>query len=298
MKSFVQLALDWLDIPAKVQIDDTEHLRESQLPVQSLSIASGIARFHHPRANRHIHLGIGSADYRLTRSKRKTIGMSVGPDGLDVRAPRWASIGAIETALHEKGEWILRKLQEMQERQKHMQASVIEWRDGISLPFLGEQVVVQLDSSHLFQGAGARLEDGGTTDDPVTSRILKVSVAQTADAAQIRDAVQAWLMQQAKQLFAQRLNHFAPALGVQWKKLSLSNASTRWGSATSDGYIRLNWRLIHFKLDIIDYVVVHELSHLRVMDHSPMFWETVRHVVPDYAQRRAQLRDESLPQWA
>ena len=224
--------------------------------------------------------------------------MSVGPDGLDVRAPRWASIGAIETALHEKGEWILRKLQEMQERQKHMQASVIEWRDGISLPFLGEQVVVQLDSSHLFQGAGARLEDSGTTDVPGISRVLKVSVAQTADAAQIRDAVQAWLMQQAKQLFAQRLNHFAPALGVQWKKPSLSNASTRWGSATSDGYIRLNWRLIHFKLDIIDYVVVHELSHLRVMDHSPMFWETVRHVVPDYAQRRAQLRDESLPQWA
>ena len=105
-------------------------------------------------------------------------------------------------------------------------------------------------------------------------------------------------MQQAKQLFTQRLNHFAPSLGVEWKKLSLSNASTRWGSATSDGHIRLNWRLIHFKLDIIDYVVVHELSHLRVMDHSPMFWETVRHVVPDYAQRRAQLRDESLPQWA
>ena len=298
MKSFVQLALDWLDFPAKEQSADPPQDEHKQLPTQSLSQVSGIARFHHPHANRHIHLGIGSADYRLTRSRRKTIGMSVGPDGLDVRAPRWASIGAIESALHEKGEWILRKLQEMQERQKHIQSSVIEWRDGISLPFLGQQVVLQLDASHLFKDTGARLEQSAEKDDTVQSQILKVSVSQSASAAQIRDAVQAWLMQQAKHVFTQRLNHFAPALGVEWKKLSLSNASTRWGSASSDGHIRLNWRLIHFKLDIIDYVAVHELSHLRVMDHSPMFWETVRHVVPDYAQRRAQLKDESLPQWA
>jgi predicted metal-dependent hydrolase len=87
-------------------------------------------------------------------------------------------------------------------------------------------------------------------------------------------------------------------LGVTWKKLSLSNANTRWGTASADGSIRLNWRLIHFKQDIIDYVVVHELSHLRVMNHSPLFWDTVRTVVPDYAQRRAQLKDELLPRWA
>jgi hypothetical protein len=298
MKTFVQLALDWLDLPTKDLSETTKQIQEGNQPTRSLSQVSGIARFHHPRANRHIHLGIGSADYRLTRSRRKTIGMSVGPDGLDVRAPRWASLGVIENALQEKREWILRKLQEMQERQKHMQSSVIEWRDGISLPFLGQQVVLQLDGAHLFKDTGARLEQGADKDAAVQSQILKVSVSQSASAAQIRDAVQAWLMQQAKHIFMQRLNHFAPTLGVEWKKLSLSNASTRWGSATSDGNIRLNWRLIHFKLDIIDYVVVHELSHLRVMDHSPMFWETVRNVVPDYAQRRAQLKDESLPQWA
>jgi len=298
MKTFVQLALDWLDLPTKDLSETTKQIQEGNQPTRSLSQVSGIARFHHPRANRHIHLGIGSADYRLTRSRRKTIGMSVGPDGLDVRAPRWASLGVIENALQEKREWILRKLQEMQERQKHLQSSVIEWRDGISLPFLGQQVVLQLDGAHLFKDTGARLEQGADKDAAVQSQILKVSVSQSASAAQIRDAVQAWLMQQAKHIFMQRLNHFAPTLGVEWKKLSLSNASTRWGSATSDGNIRLNWRLIHFKLDIIDYVVVHELSHLRVMDHSPMFWETVRNVVPDYAQRRAQLKDESLPQWA
>jgi hypothetical protein len=84
-------------------------------------------------------------------------------------------------------------------------------------------------------------------------------------------------------------------LGVQWKKMSLSNAGTRWGSAKADGSIRLNWRLIHMPVSVVDYVVAHELSHLRVMDHSPRFWDTVRSVVPDYAALRKQLKEEATP---
>jgi len=109
--------------------------------------------------------------------------------------------------------------------------------------------------------------------------------------------VQAWLMRQARSIFQERLDHFAPLLGVQWKKLALSNAGTRWGSARVDGSIRLNWRLVHFKMSVLDYVVVHELSHLRVMDHSARFWDTVRAVVPDYAAQRAQLKSEAVPKW-
>ena len=84
---------------------------------------------------------------------------------------------------------------------------------------------------------------------------------------------------------------------MQWTKLTLSSAGTRWGSASSSGSIRLNWRLVHLRLSIIDYVVVHELSHLRVMDHSPRFWDTVASIVPDYAALRGQLKDEPIPQW-
>jgi len=109
--------------------------------------------------------------------------------------------------------------------------------------------------------------------------------------------VQAWLMRQARTVFAQRLDHFAPQLQVQWRRLTLSNAGTRWGSARVDGSIRLNWRLVHFKQAVIDYVVVHELSHLRVMDHSPRFWDTVRAVVPDYPELRKVLKDQSAPRW-
>jgi predicted metal-dependent hydrolase len=126
---------------------------------------------------------------------------------------------------------------------------------------------------------------------------LHLGLAHTATPEQIRDAVQAWLMRQARRIFTERLDHFAPQLGVEWKKLSLSSAGTRWGSARADGSIRLNWRLLHFRMPVLDYVVAHELAHLRVMDHSPRFWDTVRTVVPDYAELRSQLRDEAVPPW-
>lgn len=295
MKSFVQLALDWFDPPP---VAPQAHVGEAPKPVLSLSQVMTAAHFQHPNANHSIHLGESSVAYCLRRGKRSTIGMSVGPDGLDVRAPRWVGLGSIEAVLLEKSDWIIRKLQEMQERQKQMQSTIIEWQDGAVFPFLGMDVMLKLDASHDFNNKGAELNISAHEFAQQSRRTLQVAVSLQASPAQIRDAVQAWLMQQAKQNFTERLNFFAPQLNVHWKKLSLSNANTRWGTASADGAIRLNWRLIHFKQDIIDYVVVHELSHLRVMNHSPLFWDTVRTVVPDYANRRAQLKDELLPQWA
>jgi predicted metal-dependent hydrolase len=291
MKSFVQLALDWLDTkPNQMPVEDATPPK-LVLPLSDVLTA---AAFVHPRANRSIDLGSSQVAYCLNRSKRTTIGMSVGPDGLDVRAPRWVGLGAIEAVLLEKAEWIVRKLQEVQERQRQMQATIIQWEQGATFPYLGNTLVLDINSERSPRSPHAALQ----SHESGAARTLQVAVAQSASQAQIRDAVQAWLMQQAKTNFTQRLDHFAPQLGVSWKKLSLSNASTRWGTASADGTIRLNWRLIHFKQDIIDYVVVHELSHLRVMNHSPLFWDTVRAVVPDYAERRAQLKDDTLPTWA
>ena len=126
-------------------------------------------------------------------------------------------------------------------------------------------------------------------------RVLRLALAGNAGSTQVRDAAQAWLMRQARRIFTERLDHFAPRLGVRWNKLSLSNAATRWGSASIDGSVRLNWRLIHFALPTIDYVVAHELAHLRHMDHSPRFWDVVRSVLPDYEQARGSLKDGLVP---
>ena len=171
----------------------------------------------------------------------------------------------------------------------------IKWRDGVVLRYLGESLQVVLDSSAVLKKNNAQLETLG--DQSAVSFVLRIGLPITASPEQIRDATQAWLMHRAKELFAERLDHFAPRLGVAWKRLSLSSASTRWGTASADGAIRLNWRLIHHKLDVIDYVVAHELSHLRVMDHSPQFWDTVKSVMPDYPVRRRLLREEPLAPW-
>jgi len=288
MSAFIQLALDWLGGNTALSAADKPDATQSPTPVV------GEAAFVHPLASRRIQLEQTTIAYAFQRVKRKTIGMSVGADGLEVRAPRWATVSSVEAVLHEKSTWILRKLQESQERQRQMKHTIIEWKDGASLPFLGEHLLVRLDPGHRFDHP-VLTEDSADSE---PQKVLRVALSQHAQPGQIRDAVQAWLMQQAKSCFTERLNHFAPQLGVQWTRLSLSNASSRWGTASADGSIRLNWRLIHFKQDVIDYVVAHELSHLRVMNHSPQFWETVGSLVPDYQQRREALNAEILPQWA
>jgi len=255
------------------------------------------AAFRHPRANREALLGDSVVGYELRRSKRRNIGFMVGPEGLTVSAPKWVPLYEVDAAVKSKSGWIVRKLDDAHERHRRIESARIEWRDGAMFPFLGEQVIVVLDPRHGFDEVGAVLNSGGDALPGVPRLTLHVGLPHNAQPAQIRDAVQAWLMRQAKRLFTERLAHFASLLGVSWRKLVLSNAGTRWGTAHADGLIRLNWRLVHFRLPVIDYVVAHELSHLRVMDHSARFWDTVRTVVPDYAQLRGQLKEEALPPW-
>jgi hypothetical protein len=103
------------------------------------------ADYTHSAADREIRLGDCRVAYALRRARRKSIGFSVGPEGLSVSAPRWVGQGDIEAALREKAGWILRKLAEQRDRSRRMQAARVEWRDGTSLPFLGETVIVVLE---------------------------------------------------------------------------------------------------------------------------------------------------------
>lgn len=288
MRGLLQFTLDLftLDTPAP-----------SPTQPGSTEVAASLAQvltpvsYRHPEATRELMLCGVHVAYAFRRGKRRTIGFSVGAEGLAVSAPKWVPLYEVDRAVHEKSDWILRKLQETRERQGRIEATRIDWRDGAQLPYLGRPLTLALDPGHHFRGAGSQL-----VGEPGQERLL-LGLPRQAAPEQIRDAAQAWLMRQAKPLFTQRLDHFAPQLNVRWTKLALSSAATRWGSAKSDGSIRLHWRLIHFGQDVIDYVVVHELSHLRVMDHSPRFWDTVGAVVPNYAELRGQLKDLPIPSW-
>lgn len=249
------------------------------------------ARFVHPRADREMLLGGHRVSFEFRRARRRSIGFVIGPEGLTVSAPRWVGVGEVEAALREKAAWILRKLQEQQERARRLDQSRVDWKDGTTLPFLGETVIVVVDP----RVTGAVLHRAADALPGVPGLTLHVGLPQGAAPAQLRDAVQSWLQRQARRVFEERCAEFAQRLGVQVRRLSLSSASTRWGSARADGAIRLNWRLVHFAVPVIDYVVAHELAHLREMNHSGAFWEVVRSVMPDFEQARGALKTEVLP---
>ena len=270
-------------------IPDAPRAAPVNAPAPAALLAPAV--FRHPQADREIRLQQHLVAYALKRVRRRSIGFIVGAEGLSVNAPKWVGIGDIEAALREKAGWILRKLAEQQERGRRLQAARVDWRDGTGIPFLGETVIIVLDP----RATGAVLNTDATALPGVPRLTLHVGLPQSATAEQIRDTVQSWLQRQARRIFEERCRHFTQQLGVRYTRLSLSSAQTRWGSASADGSIRLNWRLIHFGLPTIDYVVVHELAHLREMNHSPRFWDVVRSVVPDYERVRGGLKDDALP---
>jgi len=260
-------------------------------PALSAPAPQAVPHFQHPRAQRSIALSGHQVGYEFRRARRRSIGFVVGVEGLSVSAPRWVAVAEVEQALQAKAGWILRKLHEQHERAQRLQAARVVWCDGTTLPFMGDSVIVLLDA----RVTGAQLNSDAQALPGVPRLTLHVGLPQTASQAQIREAVQSWLQRQARRVFEERCQHFAPQLGVRVKRLSLSSAATRWGSASADGSVRLNWRLIHFALPVIDYVVTHELAHLREMNHSAAFWDVVRSVLPDFERHRGALRSEVLP---
>jgi predicted metal-dependent hydrolase len=297
-----QMGLPWDEAPAHEpggadSVSDrfgyglTAEAHTKPVPLMASGSDAIRAAFRHPQAQHEIRLGQAVVAYEFKRARRRSIGMVVTVDGLSVRAPKWASWTDIETALRAKERWICTKLLDQRERAQKMAESKIDWKEGAVVPFLGEPLVLVLDP----RVQGAQLQRGDTALPGIASQALHLGLPQMATPEQIRDAVQSWLQREAKAIFQDRVRHFSQQLSVTVNKVSLSAAKTRWGSASVDGSIRLHWRLIHFSTSIIDYVVAHELAHLREMNHSPRFWDVVRAVMPEYADVREQLKHVTIP---
>ncbi|WCM20348.1 M48 family metallopeptidase [Paraburkholderia bryophila] len=235
---------------------------------------------------RSLVVGSRTLHYALKRSGRRSIGFAIDSTGLTITAPRWVTLADIETAITEKQRWIFAKLIEWQTRVEQRALPKVDWKDGAEVPYLGQPVRVILGSPR------------GTLQFSASDSALQVPLPLQADPQQIKDRVQGWLQGEAKRLFGERLAIYSEKLGVSYRTYALSSAATRWGSCSSDGKIRLNWRLIHFPLSIIDYVVAHELAHLREMNHSPRFWQTVESIFPEFREARQTLKShppELLP---
>ncbi len=211
--------------------------------------------------------------FDLRRGKRKTIGFLIDDRGLTVSAPRWVPLAEIDAAVLEKSQWIARKHVEWNDHKKRRSENEIQWIDGGILQYLGQPIAMKIDP-----------DQSRTT---LVDNVLMVGLPSDANATRLRDMVQAWLQKQARIVFAQRFERLAMLTGKAPKRWRLSSARTRWGSCTSDGTVAINWRLMHFPIDVIDYVIAHEIAHLSEMNHGPQFWQTVEHLFPEYEKAKS-----------
>lgn len=215
--------------------------------------------------------------YLLKRSpKRRTIGLRIDHRGLTVNAPQRAADSRLEQVLRERSGWLSDKLREWRERQP----ASFNCADGETLLFLGSELVLRL-----LEG-GPRARPRLLEDDT-----LEVKVPDAGDAEAVRLKLEQWYRAEARRHFVQRLDHYAGRMGLTLRNVALSGARTRWGSCNSRGDIRLSWRLIQAPISQIDYVVVHELAHIRELNHSPRFWAIVEETLPHYAAAQLALKE-------
>ena len=233
---------------------------------------------------RRVAVGAEPIHYTLRRARRRSIGFTIDDRGLTVAAPRWVSLAEIEAAIVEKQRWIRRKQAEWRQWQARQPLQRVHFGDGGSLLLLGRPVTLRL-----------RPDDASTRlAEQLCGAELHLALPPLAGESQVRDAVLAWLKAEARRVLGNRLQLIATRQRVQPRSWSLSSARSQWGACTHDGHIRLNWRLVHFALPVIDYVVAHELAHLQELNHSPRFWRAVGELLPGFEAARDEVKKLDL----
>ena len=329
--------------------------------------------FKHPDATHALEIRGVEVQYLFKRAKRKTIGMLVSKDGLEVRAPRWVSLSQVQLALKEREDWILKQFNFMEQKREESKRSEIHIESGCISPVLSHGVqwifhglttpasrgVSSLDSSlaspslsqlerentqrlrsplehievqrfaagqwfdctcsewleFIQEGESRSLPWAPTSAAgkeahfkvylPIESLCKQISAASIAGVAGFGGAekacakqwIDAVMIHLARRIIEPRVAYFAGILGVHPSALSLGQAKSRWGSAGSNGAIRLNWHLVHLPMALLDYVVAHELCHLKQMNHGPAFWAEMQALMPDFAARRRELKSVSISPW-
>jgi len=235
--------------------------------------------------------------YALVRSRRRTIAIHANRAGIEVRAPLRASLREIHGFVEEKADWIARRLEELAQAPQPF-----VWQSGSQLTLLGQPVQLQVNPASrqtqwhrpsIAEAASNAAPDVAAPDLPGVASVLEVGVRGRSAADAVRRCALQWIQQQALAHFEQRVttlrSRMPAALALPVPTLALSNARTLWGSCTRDHRIMLNWRLFLLPETLIDYVVAHELAHLRELNHSPRFWSIVGRLYPAYSSARREL---------
>ncbi|MGA9755585.1 MAG: SprT family zinc-dependent metalloprotease [Desulfobaccales bacterium] len=210
-------------------------------------------------------------EYRLS-PRRKSIGLMVTNEGrVVVSLPRGTSQESLALALSKHRAWIEAKVAERQ-------AAWNRLKEGEAY-FLGQPFRLTV----LRGGQGAVTLNG---------KEIRVPLPEGAD---LWSRLVAWYAERAFRLLQERVSHFGTSMGLTPGPVTLKEWKRRWGECHPDGTLKFNWRLIMCPPEVIDYVIVHELAHLKVPGHNPRFWGQVAKVLPDYAARRRWLNRTGAP---
>ena len=230
-----------------------------------------------------ITVGPNRIAYEVVYSRRRrTVGIQVLPGPrVVVRAPPGVSAGRIEEIVREKAAWVLRHLAKPPPQRN---APTRAFVTGERFPFLGRDLTLKVEVDGLKRGA--HVEAAG---DDLLARVGQLLPPEGQPMA-VRLGLLRWYYEQAAHVFDQRLALYCPLLGVEPIRVTVKDQSSRWGSCSVRGAVHLNWRVVMAPLPVVDYLIVHELSHLTVHNHSPRFWKVVGSVLPDHARSRAWLR--------
>ncbi len=213
--------------------------------------------------------------YTLVRSRRRTLGLEIRPDAtLIVRAPVRLPVSEIALLLQEKAAWIASKQQQVRAR-----AALLPHHDfltGERFPYLG----------HDWPLAVVAFQERPLVFDERQGFLLDTAAFDRGE-----NVFEAWYRARARELLQERIQLYAPRMGVTPLHLRITGARRRWGSCSTSGTVSFAWRLVMAPLGVVDYVVVHELAHLCEMNHSRRFWAVVADAMPDYEERRRWLRE-------
>jgi len=211
---------------------------------------------------------------QLIRSKRrKTIALIIDKDGqLIVRAPVYTSDGQIKRIVREKSAWIQRKQHEV--KTKPAAARPKRFQVGEIFYYLGRGYPLEISMRRkplLILNGSFNLADCAHKDAP---QVFKE-----------------WYRERCREIITKRAAFHAQRLSLRYQRIRITSARTRWGSCSSKGNLNFSWRLVMAPLEVIDYVVVHELCHLKEPNHSNKFWTRVAAAMPDYRAHRRWLKD-------
>lgn len=231
-----------------------------------------------PAATRRIRFETATVDYRLLRTRRRSIGMEIDAAGLTVRAPRWAAIGQIEDALRERATWIIGHLETWSRRRRDVLPA--RWRSGDTLVYRGSDLTLVLYPSRETALRADLFH-------------LTVTAPDVGDPVLVSELVTGWMRAEMLRLLAPHVAACAHRVGKPAPEIRISNARREWGHCSQQGRLALNWRLVQLPPGLADYVVAHEVAHLVEFNHSPRFWAIVEELHPGCRQAR-----KALAEWA